>query len=88
LGWFSDNISCIAAVAVLANHVRNQPYTIDKNACLLHYPTKGVDNKFLVIVDELLKAEGCYLGYDKVEHEWQRKDKVFDHGLGNWHKDH
>jgi hypothetical protein len=53
LGWFSGNLSCVAAIAVLANHVRNEPDTIDGNACLLQYPTEGVDDKFLVIVDDL-----------------------------------
>jgi hypothetical protein len=35
LGWFSGNLSRVAAIAVLANHVRNEPDTIDENACLL-----------------------------------------------------
>jgi hypothetical protein len=42
LGWFSGNLSRLAAIAVLANHVRNEPDTIDENACLSQYPTKGV----------------------------------------------
>jgi hypothetical protein len=88
LGWFSDNVSRVAAIAVLANHVRAEPDTIDGNACLLQYPTQGVDNKFLVIVNDLLKAEGCYLYYDKIEHEWRRSGKVSDRGFGDRHKDH
>jgi hypothetical protein len=88
LGFFSGNLSRIAAIAVLANHVRNEPDIIDENACLLQYPTEGGDNKFLVIVDDLLKTEGCYLYYDKIEHEWRRSGKVSDWGFGDRHKDH
>jgi hypothetical protein len=48
-----------------------------------------VDNKFLVILDNLLKAEGCHLYYDKIEHEWQRSGKVSDRGFDDRHnKDH
>jgi hypothetical protein len=62
LGWFSGKVSCVAATAVLADHVRDEPEAIDANACLLQHPTEGVDDKFLVIIDDLLtKAEGCYL---------------------------
>ena len=68
--------------------MRDDPDTIDENACLLQYPTEGVDNKFLVIVDDLLKAEGCYLYYDKIDHEWRRSGKVSDRGFGDRHKDH
>jgi hypothetical protein len=85
---YSGNLSLVAAIAVLANNVRNEPDTIDENACLLQYPTEGVDNKFLVIVDDLLKAEECYLHYDKIEHEWQRSGKVSDRVFGDQHKDH
>jgi hypothetical protein len=88
LGWFSGNLSRVAAIAVLANQVRNEPDTIDENACLLQYPTEGVDNKLLVIVNDLLKAEGCYLYYGKIEHEWRRSGKVSDRGFGDRHKDH
>ena len=44
---------------------------------------------FMVIVHDLLKAEGCYVYYDKVNHEWQRSGKVSDRGFGDRHnKDH
>jgi hypothetical protein len=88
LGWFSENISRVAAIAVLAQHVRDEPDTIDENACLLRHATEGVGNQFMVIVDELLKAEGCYLYYDKVDHAWRRSGKVSDRGFGDRHKDH
>jgi hypothetical protein len=84
LGWFLDNISCVAAIAVLENQVRNKPGdTIDKNASLLQYLAEGVDNNLLLILDDLLRAEGCYLSYDKIEHEWQRSGKVSDRGFGD-----
>jgi hypothetical protein len=88
LEWFSGNVSCFAAISVLANHVRDEPDTIDENACLLQHPTEGVGNKFMVIIEDLLKAEGCYLYYDKIEHEWRRSGKVSDRGFGVRHEDH
>jgi hypothetical protein len=53
-----DNVSHVAAIAVLAQCVKIEPDAIDENACLLQHPTEGVGDKFMVIVDELLKAEG------------------------------
>jgi hypothetical protein len=73
---------------VLADHGRDEPDTVDENACLLQYPTEGVSNKFMMIVHDLLKAEGCYLYYDKVNHEWRRSGKVSVRGFGDRHKDH
>jgi hypothetical protein len=77
----SDNASRVAATAVLAQCVEREPDTVDENACLLQHPTEGVGDKFMVIVDELLKAEGCCFCHDKVDHEWQRMSgKVSDQG--------
>ena len=73
---------------MLANHVRDKPDTIDENACLLQHPTQGVDNKFLVIVNDMLKAEGCYLYNDNIEYDWRRSGEVSDHDFGDRHKDH
>ena len=69
LGWLWTDVSRVAAIALLVNHVRDEPVDIDENACLLQHPTEGVDNKFTVIVHGLLKAEGCFLYYDKVDHQ-------------------
>jgi hypothetical protein len=88
LGWFSGNISYVAAIAVLTNHVRDEPDTIDKNACLLQHPTEGVGNKFSMISHDMLKAEGCYLHWDKVDHEWRRSGEVSGRGFGVRHEDH
>jgi hypothetical protein len=71
LGWFSGNVSRVAAIAVLANHVRAEPDSVDKNACLLQHLTEGAANKFMVIETDLLKAEGRHLHCDKVDHHWK-----------------
>jgi hypothetical protein len=58
LGWFLDNVSCVAVIAMLAQHVRDEPDTIGGNACLLlQHPTEDLGDTFMVI-DDLLKAEG------------------------------
>jgi hypothetical protein len=89
LEWFSENVSRVAAIAVLANHVRDEPDTMDENACLLRHPTEGGGNKFMKIVQDLLfKAEGCYLYYDRIDHAWRRSGKVSDRGFGDRHQDH
>ena len=56
---------------------------LSTNACLLQYPVEWVDNKFLVIIDDLLKAEGCHLHYKKTEHHRRRSGKVSDCGFGD-----
>jgi hypothetical protein len=88
LGWFSGNVSCVAAIVVLANHTRAEPNSVDENACLLQHPTEGVANKFMVIETDPLKAEGCCVCHDKVDHQWRRSGKVSGRGFGVRHEDH
>jgi hypothetical protein len=42
----------------------------------------------MMIVHDILKAEGCYLYYDKVDYEWRRSGKVSVRRFGDRHNDH
>lgn len=81
--WSRKNITVIAAIMVLFDHVKRDLSCLDEATTLLSIP-----GNYLMIANVETNLQGAYLYYDMNDNKLIRSGKVTGRGLDVRHKEH
>ena len=81
--WSRKNITVIAAIMVLFDHVKRDLSCLDESTTLL-----STHGNYLMIANVESNLQGAYLYYDMNDNKWIRSGKVTGRGFDVRHKEH